>query len=110
MSSHWKAVLGIILIFVFGCLSGVLSTSIYFHHEAIDVFTGGPEGAAKLMERRMTHNLVLDENQRQKIHELFMENMRQRKLLQKEIQPQVQTLNRETFKQINAVLRPEQRE
>lgn len=110
MTNHWKAVFGVILVFIFGCLFGALGTSVFFYHRTTEFLQRGPEGVAELLERRMTHNLALDANQRQQIHAYFMENVGQRKQLQFQIQPQIQMLNRQTLQQINAVLRPDQRE
>ena len=110
MTSHWKAVLGVILVFIFGCLSGTLATSVFFYHRTTEFLQRSPEGMADLLERRMTHNLGLDANQQQQIHTCFMENVAQRKQLQLQIQPQVQMINRQTLQQIDAVLRPDQRE
>ena len=110
MTSHWKAVLGIVLVFLFGCASGWLSRSMVAYHQTSTFLQRGPEGVAKLLERRMTHDLDLDANQQQQIHACFMENVNQRRQLQLQIQPQIQLLNRQTLQQINAVLRPDQRE
>jgi hypothetical protein len=110
MNKTWKAVLGVVLIFIFGWLSGALCTSLIVRHRAISLLDRGPAAIAEVLERRMTHNLNLDPGQRQQIHGYFMENLTQRLQLQKEIQPQVQALNRQTIEEINAVLHPDQQE
>jgi hypothetical protein len=110
MNKTWQAVLGAILIFVFGWLAGALFTSLVIGHKAIALLQKGPEGIEEVLERRMTHNLALDPTQKQQVHEFFMENLKQRKVLQKTIQPQVQALNRQTVQQITTVLRPDQKE
>jgi len=110
MTSHWKVVFGVILIFLFGCASGWLSRSLLAYHQTAEFLQRGPEGVTTLLERRMTHNLDLDATQREQIHACLMENVAQRRQLQLQIQPQVQMLNRQTLQQITALLRPEQRE
>lgn len=110
MTTHWKAILGIMLVFIFGCFFGALATSAFFYHRTTQLLQRGPEGVADILERRMTRNLGLDANQRQQIHACFMNNVTQRRALQVQIQPQIQMLNRETLQQINAVLRPDQQE
>ena len=110
MSKTWKAVLGVFVIYLFGCFSGVVSTSIFFHHKML-IFLKHP-GTVLLatMEKRMTGNLSLDANQKQQVHDYFLQNLQQRKELQKQIQPQVQELNRQMIKEINTVLHPDQQE
>jgi hypothetical protein len=108
MTSQWKAVCGVVLVFIFGCLSGWFGASVMHYRETTQFLQGGPEAVAKLLETRMTRNLSLDEIQKEKIHQYFMDNLVQRKLLQIQIQPQLQLVNRETFQEINAILRPDQ--
>jgi hypothetical protein len=108
MSSNWRAVTGVLLVFVFGCISGWLSASALHYRQTTLMLQSGPDGIAALWENRTTRNLGLDDNQRKQIHEIFMENLAQRKELQKEILPQVQALNHATLKQIVAVLDPGQ--
>jgi hypothetical protein len=110
MTGHWKVVLGVILIFLFGCISGWLSRSLLAYRQTAEFLQRGPEEAAMVLERRMTHNLDLDASQREQIHACFMENVNQRKQLQSQIQPQIQMLNRQTLRQITALLRPDQQE
>jgi Spy/CpxP family protein refolding chaperone len=108
MSKTWKAILGVILIFIFGGLAGAFSASLYIHHKTVILLKGGPAALAEVFERRMTHNLGLDANQKQQIHDAFTKNLTQRMELQKTVQPQIWMLNRETMAEIDAVLNPEQ--
>ena len=110
MTNHWKAVVGVILIYVFGCFSGAISTSIFFHHRMLAFLQHPAVALSAALEKRLTGNLGLDANQKQQVHAYFLENLQQRKELQKEIQPQVQTLNRQTIQQVRAILRPDQAE
>lgn len=110
MNTTWKAVLGIILIFVFGFASGVVCSSIFVHRKMVDFLQHPGVAAAAVLEKRLTRNLDLDSNQKQQIHDLFTQNLEQRQQMQKQVQPQVRMLNRQTFMQINAVLHPDQRE
>jgi hypothetical protein len=96
------------LVFIFGCLSGWIGASVVKYRQTTQFLQGGPEAVAKLLEMRMTRNLNLDERQKQQIHQYFMDNLLQRRQLQQQIQPQVQLVNRDTFMEINAILRPDQ--
>lgn len=108
--TYGKAVLGVILVFILGCIAGWLGASVVHYRQTTLMLQRGPEATAELLENRMTRNLDLDAAQQQQIHTDFMENLRQRKLLQTQIQPQVQLLNRATMQQIMAILRPDQAE
>jgi DNA primase len=108
MTRYWKAILGVILIYIFGCLSGAVSTSIFFHHRML-VFLRHPAPAlSAALEKRLTGNLGLDANQKQQVHGYFLDNLQQRKELQKQIQPQIQALNEKTVQEVAAILHPDQ--
>jgi hypothetical protein len=96
------------LVFIFGCISGWIGASVVDYRQTTQFLQGGQEAVAKLLEMRMTRNLNLDENQKRQIHQYFMDNLAQRKQLQMQIQPEIQLVNRETFQEINAILRPDQ--
>ena len=107
MTSTWKAAVGIFLIFVFGCISGALSTSLYYRNEVLSL-ERSPSEVASIMENRFTHHLGLDPDQRQQIHGILMTYLQQRHELTKQIQPQMQVLNRQMLAQVRSVLRPDQ--
>jgi len=106
------AVLGVILIFIFGCVLGAISASLYIHNKTLAVMKGGPAAAiqagVQAFERRMTRNLNLDANQKQQVHDVFLKYLNQRLELQKTVQPQIRMMNQETFAQVKVVLNPEQ--
>jgi hypothetical protein len=110
MNKTLKVVAGVLLVFIFGWLSGVLSASVFLHHRVADVLQRGPEAVAAVVEKRLTHNLDLDTDQRKSVHDALVENVTQRWALQKQLRPQVQTLNRATMQEIGAILQPGQLE
>ncbi len=110
MTTHWKAILGVILIFILGFTSGVVCSSIFVQRK-LAAFMQHPGATAEAaMEKRLVRNLNLDPKQKQQIHDYLLDNLQQRKDLNLQIQPQVRALNVQTFQQINAVLRPDQQE
>ena len=110
MSPTLKAAIGVILIFILGWFGGALSVWIFAHHKLMVLATGNTQALTLLLERQTTRGLKLDDDQKAKVHDLLLENVRERKELQKQIQPQVWTDNRQTMDAINAVLTPEQRQ
>ena len=110
MSSHWKAVLGVILVFILGFASGLVCSSIMMHRKLATFLLQPGAQAEAVLEKKLTRHLDLDEIQQRQIHGYFMENLQQRKDLNKQIQPQVRILNQQTFQEIAACLHPEQQE
>ena len=111
MNSTWKAAIGVLLVFILGWFGGVICGRLYDMHrvaEAIRQPEMVPQAIAEMLERRMTRNLDLDANQQEEIHTYFLENLQQRKLLNTQIQPQIQLANHQTLSEINAILRPDQ--
>lgn len=109
MNSTWKAILGVLLVFILGWLAGALCSGLYFRHRVLAIVQGGPEAVAQVLEKRMTRNLDLNDTQRQQVHSFILQNLQQRKQLQSQIQPEVQMANRQTLSQINSILTPDQR-
>jgi hypothetical protein len=108
MMTHWKAILGVVLIFAFGFASGMICTSIIAQRK-LTAFLKHPGAVAEAaLEKRLERNLKLDPDQKTKIHALFLDNLQQRRELSAQIRPQTQMLNLQTFQQIQAVLRPDQ--
>lgn len=110
MSVTTKAVLGLILVFLLGLFTGALLTGMVVKHKVKTFLQHPGETVSAAVEKQLTGNLNLDATQKQQVHDYFQQNLQQRKQLQMQIQPQVQTLNLQTFEQINAVLRPDQLE
>jgi uncharacterized SAM-binding protein YcdF (DUF218 family) len=110
MNSTWKAAIGVILIFVLGWFGGALTTMVIARHKALALLQHGPEAIAIVLERQTTRNLGLNDDQKTHLHALFVENLRQRMELQKQVQPQVKAVNRQTLQEIDAILTPDQQQ
>jgi hypothetical protein len=110
MNSTWNAALGIILVFILGWFGGALTTLVIARHKALAMIQRNPEALAIVLERQTTHNLGLSEDQKTQLHSLFVENLKQRMELQKQVQPQVRAVNRQTLQEINALLTPDQQQ
>ncbi len=110
MTSHWKAIFGVLLIFVLGFTAGIVCSSIFVHRKMIAFLQHPGVAVQAALERRLTRKLNLDENQKKQIHDIFVENLQDRRELGRQIQPQVRMVNIETFQKINSVLRPDQQE
>jgi 5-methylcytosine-specific restriction endonuclease McrA len=110
MSPTWKAALGVIVIFILGWFGGALTTLIIAHNKLLVLARGDTQAMTTMLVRQTTHGLKIDENQRAQLRALIQENVKQRKQLQQQIQPQVWTLNRQTMLAINNVLPADQQQ
>ena len=110
MTNHWKAILGVLLIFILGFVSGTVCTSIVAHRKLV-AFLKHPSAVVEAaLEKRLTHGLALDKEQKREIHDYFLENLQSRRELSKQIEPQERMANLETFQKINAILHPDQQQ
>lgn len=110
MNPTWKAAAGVILIFILGWFGGALTTLVIARHKALALIQRNPEALAIVLERQTTRNLGLNDDQKTHLHALFVENLQQRMDLQKQVQPQVRVVNRQTLQEIDALLTPEQQQ
>jgi hypothetical protein len=110
MNTTWKAALGVILIFILGWFGGAVTTLVIARHKALVMMQRSPEALAIVLERQTTRNLGLNDDQKTHLHALFVENLRQRMELQKQVQPQVKAVNRQTLQEIDALLTPDQQQ
>jgi hypothetical protein len=108
----WKSTLGILLIFVLGCLAGAFLSLAVVHHRVVQMLQRGSPAYEQFLERRLSRGLHLDAGQREKFHEALVANIEARKKIQLQVQPQVQPqiqeANEQTRQQIRGILQPEQ--
>jgi hypothetical protein len=109
MNPTWKAIAGVTVIFILGCVIGVLGTLVAVKHKALAV-QRNPEALAIVLERQTTRNLGLDADKKQQLHGVFLQYIRQRLELQRQIQPQVRALNAQTLQQIDGQLTSDQQQ
>ena len=110
MNKTWKVVLGVMLIFLFGWLCGSFSAAIFLHHRMLVTLQRGPEGLADAVQRPLTRGMDLDAGQKAKFHEALVQYFRERWGLQKQIQPQIADLNKQSLQEVDAFLKPDQQQ
>jgi hypothetical protein len=109
MNPTWKALAGVTVIFILGGVIGVLATLVVVKHKAQSI-QRNPEALAIVLERQTAHNLGLDAGKKQQLHAIFLQYIRQRLELQKQIQPQVHAVNAQALQQIDGLLTAGQQE
>jgi hypothetical protein len=110
MNATWKAVVGVILVFILGWFGGALTTLVIAHHRMQVVIQHEPQALARFLEMQATRGLNLDDAKKQQMHEIIVTNIRQRIEMQKQIQPQIHAINAQTLQQIDALLTSDQQE
>jgi hypothetical protein len=108
MNDHWKASIGVLVVFILGCFAGGLCASAYFAHRTMDFIQRGPVAFVDILDHRLGRRLKLDADQKLKLHQYLLENLEKRKQLQKQIRPQIRMVNEQTVEEITTMLRPEQ--
>jgi hypothetical protein len=109
MNPTWKAVIGVILIFILGWFGGAVTTLLIAKHK-IQTIQRNPDALAVVLERQTARNLGLDADKKQQLHGVFVQYIRQRLELQRQIQPQVRALNAQTLQQIDGLLTVDQQQ
>jgi len=101
----WKAVVGVVLVFLLGALSGALFTRVCWHE-----FGGGRHVNPDAIVRRLDRELKLDPAQKEEVRKIVAGVHAQMQAMKKENEPRVEALLDKAQDEVRAVLRPEQRE
>jgi len=89
---NWKAIAGVCLVFLLGCIGGCLATTIIIHKRVQHFVDGGPQAVHHAIVRRLTHNLKLDAGQQTKVGALVEEAGGKIKEVRHQFQPQVASI------------------
>jgi hypothetical protein len=108
MLQDWKPTLAVMLVFALGVAAGLSLGLIIMHQHVNAALRRESPAYEQLLERHLSRGLELDDGQRQRFHQALMANIEQRKQLQVQLQPQIQTLNFETRREIGSILNPQQ--
>jgi hypothetical protein len=105
---NWKAIVGVIAIFVLGGLAGSITTIGVVRHRL--VHGHGGQMMANLIVRRLSWELRLDREQRSQLRVIVAEGQTEMKGIRKQIQPQVEDLLGRSEAKLRVLLRPDQQE
>jgi hypothetical protein len=108
MLRDWKSTLAVMLVFALGVAAGLFLGFIVMHQHVNAALRHDSPAYEQLLERRLSRNLHLDDGQRERFHQALMTNIEQRKQLQLQLQPQMQTLNQETRRELRSILNAQQ--
>ena len=105
---NWKAIIGIIGIFMLGMMAGGILTAKIIQKKVREVILGGPEAVANVIVPQMSRQLGLDSQQREQLRVIVLDTQKEMKAVRKQVQPQImEVLNRAEVK-IRVLLKPDQ--
>jgi len=103
-----KRILGVLLIFFFGCFVGAAVTGAGAMQKLRETLLGGPEAVMDVVVKRLDHELKLDDEQKRKLQSIVDDariKLRQSRL---KIQPEVEETLQEAEQRTRAILYPTQ--
>jgi len=105
---NWKAIVGVIAVFLLGGLAGSFTTVAIVRHRL--VHGHGPQMVANLIVRRLSWELRLDHDQRAQLRVIVGEGQQEMKKVRQQIQPQVEEILTNSEAKVRLILRPAQQE
>ena len=106
--NKWKAIAGIVLVFILGGLAGVFGTMCICRHRG-DWMWGSPHAYGEAVVRRLDHELKLSPEQRKQVEVIVNDARADIKEIRKQAQPKIDAMFEQAVNKISAVLSPEQR-
>ena len=107
--NKWKAIAGVLLVFILGGLAGVFGTMCICRHRGEWLMKGGPHTYGEAVVRRLDHELKLSEEQRRQVEVIVTDARTEIKELRKQAQPKIDAVFNQAVNRISAILSPEQR-
>jgi len=101
--------LGIVVVFVLGCVTGASLDSIYRSRASGMREARGPHATDQLLDN-MRRDLNLNDQQSQQIRGILEETRNQYRALRTEVKPRYETIRQQARTRIRSVLNPEQQQ
>ena len=104
---RWKAIAGVLLVFVLGMIAGGLVSLGVIRHQWR---TRGPGAMTDFIVRRMSWRLRLDATQREQLRAIVQEGQQEIQAARKQVQPQIDEIFSRSDAKVRAILHPDQQE
>lgn len=105
---NWKAIIGVIAVFVLGGFAGGFTTIAVVRHRLVRGH--GSQMRADFIVRWLSWELRLDHDQREQLRGIVNEGQTQMRAVRKQIQPQIEEVLGQSEAKVRAILRPDQQE
>jgi len=103
---NWKAIVGVIVVFLLGAIAGSLVTVGALRQ--MFPLGRGPQARTDFIVRKLTWKLWLDARQRQQLRGIVEDGQREMKAMRQQVHPQVESILDRADARIRAILRPNQ--
>ena len=107
---NYKAVIGILLVFMLGAASGAIITHMVHRSRQAAFLHGGPAAREEVIIKVLTRKLALDPQQQEQVKTIIHENHAAMQEVRRKSHPQIEAILEQGQKGINAILRPDQQE
>ncbi|MGC3991424.1 MAG: hypothetical protein QM796_17415 [Chthoniobacteraceae bacterium] len=106
--NQWKSILAVCAIFILGLVCGSLLTVRVIDHKLQTVVRSGPEGVRALVLQRLTRQLHLTPDQREKVQAITEKTMAELQASRRKIAPEINQTMEMALSEIRTILNPEQ--
>ena len=104
----WKAIIGVVLVFVLGALSGAIVSYGVCRHKEDALLYGGHGARSAAIVERMSCRLKLDRDQREKLEAIMKDTHREMLEARRPLQPKIDEILARTETRVRGILRPDQ--
>jgi hypothetical protein len=103
-----KGFLGVLLIFVFGVIVGVVLASAAINQKLRGLVEGGPDKVVDVVANRLRSELKLDESQREMLQQIVVDTRIKLSAIRQKTQPEVAAALAEAEQRVRGILNPDQ--
>ena len=106
----WKAVVGVVLVFLLGAFAGALVTHKIYQRKIETIMEDEPRTRSEFIVQRLNHELHHDPTQLEQLRAIIKETHSEMKNLRRQFKPQMEELLARSQEKVRAILRPDQLE
>ncbi len=104
----WRAIIGVILVFVLGAAAGALVTFGIYHQKMERGFREEPRRMREFIVGRLGHELHLDPAQMEQLRTIVRETHMEIRNVRRQFRPQIEEILSRSQDRVRAILRPDQ--
>ncbi len=107
---RWKSIVGVLLVFLLGALSGAAISHRYDRRNVEAVLSGRGDSTVDLVVRRLSRSLDLDPAQQDQVRAIVSETHREIVEIRKPVRSRVMATLESSRVRVRTILRPDQQE
>ena len=106
----WKAVAGVVLVFLLGVAAGGVGVYGFHRHRMDRFFRGEPGACSGFLIHRLSRELDLDASQKTRVEAIVRRSEEEMRALRQQFRPQFEEILAKGRQEIRAELRPDQQQ